>query len=69
MSRDSVIGIAIGYGPEGRGGEFESWPSRQVLEPTHPPIERLSGAQSSRVKWQGRQSDHSPPNIAEVNKT
>jgi hypothetical protein len=30
--------------------------SRQALEPTHPPIERVQG-----VKRQGREADHSPP--------
>jgi hypothetical protein len=37
-----------------------------ALGPTQPPIERVPGALSVGVKWQGREADHSPPSSAEV---
>jgi hypothetical protein len=41
---------------------------RQALGPTQPPVQWVSGALSPGVKRQGREADHSPPNIAEVKK-
>jgi hypothetical protein len=40
--------------------------SRPALESTQPPIQWVPGALSPRVKRAGRESDHSPPSIAEV---
>jgi hypothetical protein len=39
---------------------------RTALEPTHPPIQLVSGALSLGVKRPGRATDHSPPSSAEV---
>jgi hypothetical protein len=41
---------------------------RVALGPTQPPIQRVSGAPSPRVKRLGREADHSPPANAEVKK-
>jgi hypothetical protein len=40
--------------------------SRTALGPTQPPIQWVPGALSLRVKWPGREADHSPPSNAEV---
>jgi len=40
--------------------------SRTDLGPTQPPIQWIPGALSLGVKRPGRQTDHSPPSIAEV---
>jgi hypothetical protein len=55
---------------------FESWqelkifhlatPSTQVLDPTHPPIQWVTGSLSLGVKWPGHEVNHSPPSNAEV---
>jgi hypothetical protein len=55
---------------------FDSWQglgiflfttaSRTALGPTQPLIEWVPGAPSLRVKWPGREADHSPPSISEV---
>jgi hypothetical protein len=55
---------------------FDSWlglgillfttASRTALRPTQPPIQRVPGALSLRVKRPGREADHSPPSSAEV---
>jgi hypothetical protein len=42
--------------------------SRPALGPTQPPIQRVPGAVSSRVKRPEREVDHSPPTSAEVKK-
>ena len=48
MSRDSSVGIATRYGPDGSGieslwGRHIPQPSRLVLGPTQPPIQRVPG--------------------------
>jgi hypothetical protein len=37
-----------------------------ALGPTQSPIQWVPGALSLRVKWPGREADHSPPSGAEV---
>jgi hypothetical protein len=75
-SRDSAVGIANGYGLDDRGvrvrvpvgSRIFSISSRPALGSTQPPIQRVLGALSLRVKRQGREADHSPPTSAEVKK-
>jgi hypothetical protein len=76
MSRDSSVGIALGYGLDDRGSRVRfparlgifhfTSASRTALEPTQPPIQWVSGALSLGVKRPGREADHSPPSSAEV---
>jgi hypothetical protein len=76
--RDSSVGITLGNGLDDRGsrvrfpagaGNFSlTTASRTALGPTHPPIQRIPGALSLRVKQPGREPDHSPPSSAEVKK-
>jgi hypothetical protein len=77
MSRDSVVGIAIGYGLEERGvGVRVPVVSRIFSSPRRP--DRLWGLPSllsngyrglfARVKQQGREADHLPPASAEAKK-
>jgi hypothetical protein len=40
---------------------------RPLLGPTQPPVERVPAAFSSRIKWQGREADHSPQCSVEIN--
>jgi hypothetical protein len=40
--------------------------SRQAMEPTQPPIQRVPGVLSLGVKRPGRETDHSPTSSAEV---
>jgi hypothetical protein len=42
--------------------------SRKALGSTEPPIQWVQGALSPEVKQPGRESNHSPPNSAEVKK-
>jgi hypothetical protein len=69
-SRDSSVGIALGYGLDDRGsrglGIFFTTVSRTALGPTQPPIQWVPGALSLGVKRPGRETDHSPPSSAEV---
>jgi hypothetical protein len=70
-SRDSSVGIAVGYGVLGfdsrRGlGIFFTTASRTALGPTQPPILWVPGVLSLRVKRPGRETDHLPPTSAEV---
>jgi hypothetical protein len=75
-SRDNAIGIATGYGLDGRadsssspgGGKslLLSTLSRPVLGPTQLPIQWLPGDLLPWVKRPGREADHSPPTSADV---
>jgi hypothetical protein len=75
-SRDSSVGIVLGYRLDDRGSGFDSWQglriflftmvSRTALGPTQPPIQWVPGAVSLGVKRPGREADHSPPSSAEV---
>jgi hypothetical protein len=75
-SRDSSIGIALGYRLDDRDSRvrfFEglgiflfTTASRTSLGPTQPPIQRVSGTVSLGIKRPGREADHSPPSTAEV---
>jgi hypothetical protein len=77
-SRDSVVGIATGYGlgrPRGRSSSpcwvknfLFSTSSRPALGPTQPSIQWVPGDVFPGVKRQGRETDHSPPASAEVKK-
>jgi hypothetical protein len=70
-SRDSSVGIALGYGLDDRGSRVQSrrglgifhftTASRTVLRPTQPPIQWILGAISLGVKRPVREADHSPP--------
>jgi hypothetical protein len=76
-SRDNSVGIDTGQGlddrmigvrfPVGMGIFLFDTTSRQTLRPTHPPTQRYGGL-SLRVKWPGREADHSPSSSAEVKK-
>jgi hypothetical protein len=62
-SGDSSVGIAAGYGLDGRSsipGRGYSIVSRPALQPTQPPIQWVSGTLSPMVKQPGREADHSP---------
>jgi hypothetical protein len=75
-SRDSSVGIALGYGLDDRGLGFDSrrglgiflftTVSTTALGPTQPPIQWVPGALRSGVKRPGREADHSPQSSAEV---
>jgi hypothetical protein len=70
-SRDSSVGIALGYGwtigvlgfdsRRGLGIVLFTTASRMALEPTQPPIQWVPGALSVGVKRPGREADHIPP--------
>jgi hypothetical protein len=77
-SRDSSIGIATGYGLDGRGiwvrvpvgTRFPLFTSsRPVLGPIHPRIQWVQRVLSQRVKFPGREADHSSPASNEVKNT
>jgi hypothetical protein len=63
MSRDSSVGIALGYG---LGIFLFITASRTAPGPTQPPSQWVPGALSLGVKRPGREADHSPPSSAEV---
>jgi hypothetical protein len=75
-SRDSSVGIALGYGLDDRGSRLDSrWgleiflfttAFRTALVPTQPPTQWVAGALSLGVKRPGYEADHSPPSSAEV---
>jgi hypothetical protein len=68
-SRDSVVGIATGYGlndqrvrvriPAGASIFHFSMSSRPALGSTQPPIQWVAGAVSPGLKQQGREADYS----------
>jgi hypothetical protein len=75
-SRDSSVGIALGYGLGERGSwvRFPGGPgifllttaSRTVLGLTQPSMQWVTGALSLGVKRLVREAGHSPPSSAEV---
>jgi hypothetical protein len=76
-SRDTSVGIALGYELDDRGSrvrfpvggwEFFSLHHRvQNGSGAHPPpIHWVTEALPLGVKWQGRETDHLPPSSAEV---
>jgi hypothetical protein len=75
-SRDSVIGIATGYGLNYReigirvpvASRIFSTSSRPALGPTQPPIHRIPGALPEGVKHLRRETDHASLISAEVKK-
>jgi hypothetical protein len=76
-SRDSSVGIAVGYGLDDRVssvrfpaglGIFLFTASRTALGPTQPPVQWVLGALSLGVKRPGCEADRSPPSSAEVEK-
>jgi hypothetical protein len=73
-SRDSSVGIALGYGVDDRGSRVR-FPAgiflfttvvRTALGLTQCPIQWVPGALSLGVKRPGHEADHSPPSSAEV---
>jgi hypothetical protein len=73
MSRDSTVGMATGYGLDGRGSilvrgrDFLFFTvSRRALWPTQPPIQWVSGALYPEVKQSVREADHSHLSSSEV---
>jgi hypothetical protein len=76
-SRDSTVGIAIGYGLDDRGIEVRVPVGsrisllhvvRPALGSTQSPIQWVSRALSQGVKRPGREADHSPPASVENKK-
>jgi hypothetical protein len=67
-SRDSSVGIVLGYGLDDRGSRVRfpagAWnflfdtASRNALGPTQPPIQWIPGALSLGVKRPGREADN-----------
>jgi hypothetical protein len=64
MSRDSSVGIAIGYGLEGQGSRPGSIQTGSGAHPA--PYPWVSGALSLGVKRPVREADHSPSSSAVV---
>jgi hypothetical protein len=71
----SSVGIALGYGLDGRGsrvrflagaGNFSLHHRVPALGPTQPPIQWVPRALSLGVKRPGREADHSPPSSGDV---
>jgi hypothetical protein len=75
-SRDSSVGIALGYGLDDRGTRVRfpagmeiflfTTASRAALGPTQPPIQWVPWALSLGEKRPGREADNSHPSSAEV---
>jgi hypothetical protein len=72
MSRDTSVGIALGYELDDWGSRWGlgiflfTTASRTALEPTQPPTQWVPGSLSVGVKRPGSEADHSPPSSAEV---
>jgi hypothetical protein len=74
-SRDSLVGIALGYGLDDRVLGFDhrlelgiflfATVSRTALGTTQPPIQLVPRTLPLEVKLPGREADHSPPSSAE----
>jgi hypothetical protein len=71
-SRDSSVGIALGYGVlgfdsrRGLGSFLFTTLSKTALGPTQPPIQWVPGALFLGDKRPRREADHSPPSSVEV---
>jgi hypothetical protein len=72
-SRASSVGIATGFGLDGRGSTpgrckvfLFSIVSRPAVGPTKPPSQWVPVALSPRIKRQGLKADHPPPSSGEV---
>jgi hypothetical protein len=75
-SRDSSVGIALGYGlddrcsrvrfPAGAGNFSLHYRVQNVSGSTQPPMQWVPGALSLGVERLGREADHSPPSSSEV---
>jgi hypothetical protein len=76
MSRDSSVGIALGYKLDDRGSR-DRFPAGAGNFSSHHRVQNGSGAYPASypmgtrgsflgVKRQGREADHSPPSSAEV---
>jgi hypothetical protein len=76
MSRDSSVGIALGYGLDDRRSRLR-FPAGAGNFSLNHRVQNSSGAYPApypmgtrgyflRVKWPGREADHSPPSSAEV---
>jgi hypothetical protein len=76
-SRNSSVGIALGYGLDDRGSRVRfptegvgiflfTTASRTALGPTQPPIQWVRGAHSLGVKRLRRDAYHSPPSSTEA---
>jgi hypothetical protein len=76
-SRDSSVGIALGYELDNRGSRVRfpggrlgiflfTTASRTVLGPTQPLTQWAPGALSLGVKLLGSEADHTPPSNVEV---
>jgi hypothetical protein len=63
---DWMIGVLGFDSLQGLGMFFFTIMFRTALGPTQSPIQLVPGAVSLRVKWLGREADHSPPSSAEV---
>jgi hypothetical protein len=59
-----TMGVLGFDSPRGLGIFLFTTASRTALEPTQPPIQWVPAALSVRVKWRGREADHSPPSSA-----
>jgi hypothetical protein len=69
MTRDSAVGIATGYGLDGRGLGVGVHVFQTGSGPTQPPIKCVPGDLLPGVKRSGREGDHSRPTSAEVKNT
>jgi hypothetical protein len=75
-SRDSSVGVALGYGLDDRGSMVRfpalagNFSLRHRLQndslPTQPPIQWIPGALSQGVQRPGCEADLSPPSNAEI---
>jgi hypothetical protein len=75
-SRDSSVGIALGYTLDDRGSRVR-FPAGAVNFSLHHRVQNGSGARTAScpvgnrgsfpgINWSGREADHSPPSSAEV---
>jgi hypothetical protein len=76
--KNSVVGVATGYGMDDRGGRRSSLgtvknflfstTSIPALRLTQPPSQWVPGGLTPGLKRPGREADHSPPTSADVKK-